>query len=94
MFLGRVASFKSLALMAITYTDIDAEWEKLSAQSLFPPEAEATMTAFMQHFAGLSIRARCIHCGELLTVTDLGSSASTVTCPCGRSKDTLRGLLR
>jgi hypothetical protein len=82
--------------MSTTYADIDAEWEKLSAQSSFPPEAKATTTAFMQHSAGLAIRARCIHCGELLTVTDLGErgSACAVSCPCGRSKEKVRGLLR
>ena len=74
--------------MLATYADIEAEWERLSAQASFPPEAKATTTAFMQHSAGLAVRARCIRCGELLTVTELGErgTACVVTCPCGRSK--------
>ena len=82
--------------MLSTYEEIEAEWERLVAQSRkpFPPEARATMTAFMQHTAGLPITASCIHCGRVLAVTDLGKhgQAWSVTCPCGRSKDTLKGL--
>ena len=79
--------------MAITYEQIDLEWERLAAcfEQKYPPEGKATYTAFMQHTSGLLVRARCVHCGELLTVTERGT-AWIVSCPCGRSKDTLRGL--
>ena len=82
--------------MLSTYEEIEAEREKISAQSSkpFPPEAKAVMTAFMQYSARLPVIARCMHCGHLLRVTELGSlgSAWAITCPCERSKDTLRGL--
>lgn len=85
--------------MAITYQQIDDEYERIvacfegkCAQS-FPPEGKATMTAFMQHTNGLPVRARCMHCGELLSVTEHGT-AWIVRCPCGRSKDTLWGRRR
>lgn len=82
--------------MPKTYADIEAQWEELAAKSSFPAEAKATYTAFMQFSAGLAVQSRCIHCGELLTVTELGErgTAWAVSCPCGRSKDTLRGLYR
>ena len=79
--------------MLTTYEEIDAEWERLARNlgRACPPEGEATMKAFMQHTAGLVIKARCIHCGQLLSVTERGT-AWLVSCPCGRSKDDLRGL--
>ena len=79
--------------MLTTYEEIEAEWERLAASLglACPPEGKATMTAFMQHTAKLPVTARCIHCGELMSVTDHGT-AWTVSCPCGRSKDTMRGL--
>jgi hypothetical protein len=79
--------------MLTTYEEIEAEWERLAAQigPDCPREGKAIMTALMQHKAKLPITALCIHCGELLSVTDYGT-AWTVNCPCGRSKDTLRGL--
>ena len=75
--------------MFSTYEEIEAEWERLASQSDRPyqPEAEATMCAYMQYRAGLEIRARCIHCGELLTVTERNSRSWYVTCPCGRSAE-------
>ena len=82
--------------MLTSYEDVETEWARLVAQSgrAFPPEAKATMTAFWQHTAGLPVKARCVHCGALLTVTELGACGQSwsVTCPCGRSKDTLKGL--
>jgi hypothetical protein len=79
--------------MLTTYEEIEAEWERLAANlgPNCPPEGKATMTAWMQHTAKLPITARCIHCGELMSVTHYGT-AWTVTCPCGRSKDTMKGL--
>jgi hypothetical protein len=79
--------------MLITYKMIEAEWERLAASlgPACPPEGKATMTALLQHTAKLPITAQCIHCGELMEVTDLGTAWS-VSCPCGRSKDTMRGL--
>jgi len=81
--------------MLTTYEEIETEWRRLSANhgAAWPPEAKAVYVAFMQHTARLPVTTRCIHCGELLAVTDLASgSAWAVTCPCGKSKDTLRGL--
>jgi hypothetical protein len=78
-----------------TYEEIEAEWKQLVAQSsgTFPPEWKAIMTAFMQHSAGLVVTVRCIHCNGLLNVTGLAhGSAWKVNCPCGKSKDTLKGL--
>ena len=49
------------------------------------------MTALLQHKNELPITARCIHCRELMSVTDHGT-AWTISCPCGRSKDVMRGL--
>lgn len=79
--------------MPATYEDIEAEWERLAANFPpdFPPEARSTMTALMQHNSGLPVTARCIHCGDLMSVTDHGT-AWTMTCPRGRSRDTMRGL--
>jgi hypothetical protein len=79
--------------MLTTYEEIEAEWERLAASlgPACPPEGKATMTALMQHTAKLPITARCIHCGKLMSVTDHGT-AWTVSCPCGRSKDTMKGV--
>lgn len=82
--------------MRSTYEEIEADWEKLVAREGRPlgPEAKAVLTAFWQYIAGLAVRARCSHCGQVLTVTDLGEygQAWEVDCPCGRSKETLKGL--
>jgi hypothetical protein len=84
--------------MHSTYEEIDAQWEKLMAETgtPLPPECKAGVTAFMQHSAGLAIRARCIHCGGLLkaTVLNLGhqGSAPFIACGCGRSKNFFRVL--
>jgi hypothetical protein len=79
--------------MPVTYEEIESECEQLTARlgKACPPEAKATMSAFRQHAAGLAIRSRCIHCNQLLTVT-LHNTAWIVSCPCGRSKDKLRGI--
>jgi hypothetical protein len=79
--------------MITTYEEIDAEWERLAASlgRACPPEGKATMIAWMQHNAKSPITAQCMHCSGLLKVIDHGT-AWTVTCPCGRSKDTIRGL--
>ena len=79
--------------MLTTYEEIDAEWERLAAQlgRACPLEGEAIMKAFMQYTGGLVIKARCIHCGELLSVTERGT-AWLVDCPCRRSNDTLKGI--
>lgn len=79
--------------MSTTYEEIDAEWERMAASlgPACPPEGKATMTAWMQYRAKLPITARCIHCGGPISVTD-HRTAWTISCPCGRSKDTLRGL--
>lgn len=83
-------------VMKASYEEIETEWKSLSARrkGTLPPEAKAVMTAFWQHCARLAIVSRCIHCNELLSVTDVGKAgqAWVVSCPCGRSKDTLRGL--
>jgi hypothetical protein len=81
--------------MHSTYEEIDAQWEKLIAETStpLPPECKAGVTALMQHTAGLAIRARCPHCGDLLKarVLDLGQqgSAMLIACRCGRSKNFL-----
>jgi hypothetical protein len=79
--------------MINTYEEIDAEWERLVASlgRECPAEGEAIMKAFMQHTAGLIVKARCMHCGELLNITERGT-VWLISCPCGRSKDTLKGL--
>ena len=81
--------------MLTTYEEIEAEWERLAASlgRACPLEGKSTMTAWMQHTAGLAITSRCIHCGELLTVTESRyGQAWTVTCPCGKSKQDMKGL--
>jgi len=76
-----------------TYEEIEAECERFVATlgSTIPPEGKTTMAAYLQHKSKLPITARCIHCGELMTVTDSGTAWS-VSCPCGRSTLDLRGL--
>ena len=75
----------------MTYEEIEAEWEKLATEANLPQNCKAVVTAQMQQEAGLTIRARCVHCGGLLRVTvlDLGhqGSARLVACSCGRSKN-------
>lgn len=81
--------------MLTTYEAIDAEWERLAAGvgNGTPPEGKAVMTAFMQVTAGLPVIARCIHCSQLIGVTEMpGGAAWIAACPCGRSRDTLRGI--
>lgn len=79
----------------MTYEEIAAE---VSAAFAAPPrrpvrpQTKAILAAFMQHTNGLAVIERCPSCGGLLVVTDLSPSAWSVSCPCGRSRDTLRGL--
>ena len=82
--------------MNSTYEEIDAQWEKLIAETStpLPAECKAGVTALMQRAAGLAVRARCPHCGGLLKATalDLGhqGGATLMACQCGRSKNFLR----
>ncbi len=76
----------------MTYEEIVAEvalFQKIKVES---PHARAVFGAFMQCTSGLAIKERCPYCKGLLFVTNLNDRAWTVSCPCGRSSDTLRGL--
>lgn len=78
----------------MTYAEIEAEVCRMVASGRRPPpaHAKAVVAAFMQHTSGLAVVERCPYCAGPLTVAELGGSAWSVTCPCGRSHDTFRGL--
>ena len=62
----------------------DAELEVLL------PRIEAALTEF--HRTGNNTVARCDRCEGLIEVTSPGPEVWSLNCPCGRYKDTLRGL--
>jgi hypothetical protein len=78
----------------VTYEEIDAEVDRIVSgeQGSHPPHARAVFGAFMQWTSGLAINEHCPYCKGLLFVTNLIDQVWTVSCPCGRSSDTLRGL--
>ncbi len=78
----------------MTYTQIEVEVARLLAPGRrpYPPHAKVVFAAFMQQTSGLAVREHCPYCDGLLAVTEHGLSAWTVSCPCGRSHDTLKGL--
>ena len=78
----------------MTYDEIEAAASRLVAAGgrSLPEHARPMLIAYMQHTSGLAVTARCPFCGLLLSVVPLSSSAWSVSCPCGRSHDTLRGL--
>lgn len=78
----------------MTYADIEAEIAKFEASfgRPLPPHARHTFAAWMQHTAGMVVTEHCPDCGGLLAVTEYGGTAWTVSCPCGRCRDTMRGL--
>ncbi len=75
--------------MFSTYEEIEAEWERLTAEAPLPAQCKAVMIAHMQEEAGLGVRARCVHCGGLIKGTDIDlrqqGNARLLECPCGRS---------
>jgi hypothetical protein len=78
----------------MTYAEIDVEASRIvaSARRPLPEHAKVTFAAYMQHTSGLAVVERCPYCSGVLAVTQLSPSAWSVSCPCGRSHDTLRGL--
>jgi hypothetical protein len=78
----------------VSYAEVEVEVARLVAASRRPlsPHTRSTLAAYMQYTSGLTITEHCPDCGALLLVTELGNSAWSVSCPCGRSHDTLRGL--
>jgi NADH pyrophosphatase NudC (nudix superfamily) len=78
----------------VTYEEIEAEASRFVAsfRRPVPPQAKALFAAFSQHTSGLAVVERCPYCGGLLSVTELSPEAWSVSCPCGRSHDTLKGL--
>jgi hypothetical protein len=76
------------------YAEIDAESARIVATSgrVLPAHAKAVFAAFMQHTSGLAVVERCPYCDGALVVTKLKTQAWSVSCPCGRSHDTMKGL--
>ena len=78
----------------MTYEEIDEEIVRILSerQGSLPTHARSVFGAFMQRTSGLAIKEHCPYCKGLLFVTNLNDQAWAVSCPCGRSSDTLRGL--
>ena len=78
----------------MTYEEIDTEIDRILSErkGSLPLHARAVFGAFMQWTSGLAIKERCPYCDGSLLVTNLNDQAWAVSCPCGRSSDTLRGL--
>jgi hypothetical protein len=76
------------------YAEIDAEASRLAEGGAkpLPAHAKQVLAALHQHQTRLPVIARCPFCAELLRVEALGESAWRVDCPCGKCKDTFRGL--
>lgn len=76
------------------YAEIDAEASRLveGGAKPLPAHAKQVLAALAQHQARLPVIARCPFCAELLRVEALSESAWRVACPCGKCKDTFRGL--
>lgn len=86
---------KSL-MRSVTYEQIEVLVEQCAAQSgeALGPEARAAMSASIQHTAGLEVIARCIECGEVLRVKDLGplerfDDFLGISCPNGCPRNTV-----
>lgn len=76
------------------YAEIEAEASGLvqSAKKPLPVHAKPVLAALLQHHARLPVIERCPYCAGLLRVDAPSESAWLVVCPCGKSKDTFRGL--
>ena len=63
-----------------------------------PPQLRRLLTALEEFHSGQPVTQQCVFCGTVLQITGLGETAEgphtawAVTCSCGRSNDTLRGL--
>ena len=77
----------------MTYAEIEAEVARIIASNRrpLPPHAAMTFAAFLQDTSGLAVTEHCPYCGGQLSVTQCGRAWS-VSCPCGRSHDSFRGL--
>jgi hypothetical protein len=78
----------------MTYAEIKAEVASIIATSVrpLPAHAKAVLAAFMQHTSGLQVIERCPYCDGAIGVIESDQRAWSVSCPCGRSHDTMRGL--
>jgi hypothetical protein len=78
----------------VTYEEIDEEIVRIlsARQGSLPTHARAVFGAFMQWTSGLAVIEHCAYCKGSLFVTNLNDQVWAVSCPCGRSSDTLRGL--
>lgn len=70
---------------------IEAEAEALFKERSLPIDTKPVYVAWVQHVSGLSVDQTCPYCGGEILVED-GGGAWRVACPCGRSRDTMRGL--
>jgi hypothetical protein len=82
--------------MSMSREDIELEANRLIA-SIYEgrkvdPIAKPTLIAWMEQTNGLEIDQSCPFCNEPLSVHDFAGRAWTVNCPCGKSKNTFRGL--
>lgn len=77
--------------MALTREEIDAEASQILQGREATPTARAIIIAWLEHKSGLPIDQHCQHCGEQLHVQGRKGSW-LVSCPCGKTVDTLRGL--
>lgn len=70
---------------------IEVEAEELLRGRSLPTHAKPLYVAMCQHSRGLPIDQVCPYCNGVLSVEDRGA-AWIFSCPCGRCKETLRGL--
>ena len=75
----------------MTRAEIETEADKICSTSNLQPHARPLVIAWMEYTEGLPIDQNCPYCFESLQILDHGT-AWTVTCPCGKSENTMRGL--
>lgn len=68
-----------------------AEADALFKERSLPIDTKPVYLAWLQHVSGLSVDQICPYCSGEILVEDRGS-AWKMACPCGRSRDTMRGL--
>lgn len=76
------------------YAEIEADALQLVQRSKkpLPPHAKQVMAALWQYQSRLPVIERCPYCSELMRVDMHGETAWVVVCPCGKVKETFRGI--
>jgi hypothetical protein len=77
--------------MKLSRSEIDAEAAKILEGRNATPYHRAAVLAFLEHVNELPMDQICPDCNGIVSVEQV-NTAWLVSCPCGRTKETLRGL--